>query len=85
MSTEPGPARADPADPRFAGLPFGDGTVRRFELSTPTEDSARLADGYLLATGWRVHRMGLARAAVGPNGMRWIYRWRVPPPPPPAT
>src|SRR5262249_11037354 len=77
MSISPQPGRPDASDPRYAGLPLGDGTIGRFLARAPTADSASLADGYLRATGWRVHKVGLARSAVGPNGMRWIYRWLI--------
>ena len=76
MSTRrPGRTRPNPTDPRYVGLPFGDGKTRRFSLDAPTEAAARLADGFLAERGWHVHRIGRARSARGPNGMRWAYRW----------
>ena len=64
-------------DPRFARLPYGDGTVHRFGCGAPTGESVTLAVGLLRSAGWRVHRVGAAMAAHHPSGRRWIVGWRV--------
>ncbi|MGC8635306.1 MAG: hypothetical protein ACP5VP_11745 [Candidatus Limnocylindrales bacterium] len=71
----PAPIARD--DPRFARLPYGDGTVQRFACAAPTAESVDLAVGLLRSAGWRVHRAGAAMAAHHPSGRRWIVRWTV--------
>ncbi len=72
------PPRPDRTDPRFRRLPWGDGRVTYHLLDAPNEDSARLAEGYLRATHWGVHRLGRARGAHGPNRVHLVYAWRIP-------
>ena len=79
---EPGDHCSPPAaiardDPRFARLPYGDGTVHRFGCEAPTAESVTLAVGLLRSAGWRVHRVGAAMAAQHPSGRRWIVGWSV--------
>ncbi len=71
----PAPIARD--DPRYARLPYGDGTVHRFGCEAPTAESVTLAVGLLRSAGWRVHRVGDAMAAHHPSGRRWIVGWRV--------
>jgi len=77
MSPRPRPPVLDPADPRFAGLPYSDRSVKRFRVRAPSEEIARLAEGLLASRWWGVHRRGLARSAHGPNGDRWVFAWEI--------
>lgn len=71
-------------DPRFRGLRRGDGTVRRFLVSSPTAEAALWAERYLEGRGYGFHRIGSARAAHGPNGNLWAFTWRIADGPVPA-
>jgi hypothetical protein len=71
------PKIADPADPRFRGLPRGDGTVRRFLVASPSAEAALRAERYLEGRGYGFDRVGSARAAHGPNGSQWAFTWRI--------
>jgi hypothetical protein len=66
----PAPIARD--DPRYARLPYREGSVHRFRCGAPTAESVTLAVGRLRAAGWRVHRVGDAMAAHRPSGRRWI-------------
>lgn len=69
----PGVVLADPADPRYIGLPFSDGQLARFVVESPTPEAARWSENLLGTTGWAIHRVGSARYLHGPNGARWIF------------
>ena len=72
------PPRAEPGHPRFRGLPWGDGRVRRRLFDAPTEEAARLTEGLLRARSWGIHGVGQARGAHGPNRLHLVYSWRIP-------
>ena len=72
------PPRAEPGDPRFRRLAWGDGRVRYRLLDASSEESARLAEGLLRETSWGLHRVGRARGAHGPNRLRLVYAWQIP-------
>lgn len=77
MTSRSRPQIADPADARFRGLPRGDGTVRRFLVTSPSAEAAPRAERYLEGRGYGFHRVGSARAAHGPNGNQWAFTWRI--------
>jgi hypothetical protein len=71
------PAAIARDDPRYARLPYGDGSVHRFRCEAPTAESVTFAVRRLPAAGWRVHRVGDAMAAHHPSGRRSIVGWTV--------
>ncbi len=71
------PWLADPADPRYHGLPFSDETPRYLPTTVHDTEIARLVLGVLRRSGnWHVHRVGSAVYAHGANGARWIIGLR---------
>jgi hypothetical protein len=77
MTSRSRPRLADPADPRFRGLPRCDGTVRRFLVASRSAEAALYAERYLEDGGYGFHPVGSARAAHGPNGDQWTFTWRI--------
>jgi hypothetical protein len=77
MNDRARPQLAPPDDPRFRGLPRGNGTRARFIVAAPTAEAALWAERLLEGRGYGFHRIGSARGAHGPNGNLWAFTWQV--------